>query len=136
MDEGPPPVIVDDAADVLSPNLPYSSAADSREASRSRALAALDFDGAKISVGDWCLLLRQYSWYCYVMYYIHIYYISDPHTRGKETLTQTKPGGLETAIYFLKRYFCPVSGGSFRWSNKRFIDSYQKSSEFQDGRQH
>ena len=45
VDEGPPPVIADDAADVLSPNLPYSSAADG-EASRSRALAALDFDGA------------------------------------------------------------------------------------------
>eukprot|EP00434_Breviolum_minutum_P041251 symbB.v1.2.036694.t1/scaffold5235.1/size29511/1 len=46
VDEGPPPVIADDAADVLSPNLPYSSAADSLksgEASRSRALAALGF---------------------------------------------------------------------------------------------
>lgn len=46
VDEGPPPVIADDAADVLSPNLPYSLAADSREASRSRALATMDFDGA------------------------------------------------------------------------------------------
>ena len=58
----PPPVIADDAADVLAPNLPYSSAADS-EASRSRALAALDFDGASNSFVLRFSFKAIYSWF-------------------------------------------------------------------------
>lgn len=80
MDEGPPPVIADDAADVLSPNLPYSSAADSEngEASRSRALAALDFDGASNSFvlrfsfkAIYVGIVMSCNIYIYIIYPIH-----------------------------------------------------------------
>lgn len=54
---------------------------------------------------------------------IYIYIIYPIHTLLKRNVDPNQTWRSGNWIYFLKRYFCPVSGGSFRWSNKRFIDS-------------